>query len=1340
VVGLVLSAEEFSGPRRWRWLLADEDTGRPLADHEMDLGGAGDEYAAFTDLYRYVRWHAVPDRRTASEAQIVARVGAWAGRELLGEAVGEAIIAAAPVTVRVAVPAQAGFVAGWPLELGHAGGLPLAGRGDVTFVYDLAPGAAAAGNGRAAGAGSLRMLAVFSLPTQTSVLALRRERYELARLVRRIGARQRRRIELAVAQYGVTRQKLAEIADSGGGWDVLHLSGHGGRGQFLMEHDDGSPDPVDTGELMTLLAPLRRRVRLAVVSACESAAATTAETLRWLGLEGQAVQLEEQEAAGLADSAVDGTGMVLTGIARALVQRLGCAVLAMRYPVTDEFAIALTEDLYERVLGRGQNLGAALARAIREAAGPVPSPSRPAISVATPVLAGAQAAALVLQAPVGTPLLDPAAVRMERFPAEPERFVGRAKAMAQASVALAPGSGRTGVLLHGMAGSGKTACALELAYRYQDSFQAVAFWQAPETADEFAAALPSLAAALEVQLGGYGFAMADHIATAEAVAAFTPRLARLMEDNGILLVLDNLETLLTSGGQWRDKRWAPLIGALTSHEGESRVIVTSRTAPEQVAAGVLVLRVHALGLDESVALARELPGLRGLLHADASPLRDADPATMAADRDLVRRVLRVVQGHPKLMELADAAATDPARLAAQLGAAEADADGQVLDVFFRDGSTALDAAQFLDALNAWTTTALAGLPDPARLMAQLLACLEDSDRQSAVIEGNWADLWRRLGWPGEPPDVEPLAKVLDAAALIQPDQPPGQDPNQETAVIYRMHPGVAQAIRAAAGPAIQDATDTELAAFWTMIAEQEITHQGGEHSQMIVTACLSAAPYLLRRQDWHTASGLLEEALGRDHSPETIQAVVPSLHAIADATGLPANLGVLAKALRDVDRPRAERLLRAAMDRAVADENFRLASSLGGELVILLRLTGRLREALDVNGQIAEYTRRAGLGPWTQLIDQGQRLQILARMGQHQQVLDEIDDLLTRMDELPSQPAANDPVIPWNVREATLGVGRGSAISLKEWRQALDFNQAFLASLRARGATAHHRARVAFSDSGPLIHLGRLDDADRLLADCQQVFEDYGDLHQLGFVFGARANLEDERGNLTGALAFQQTAIRYSYLRRDPRDVANAHYNLASYLQEAGSDPAAQRAHRLAAALVYQLTGMTHELSSSCSALARELRAAGQQQLPGTVPEVIAVAEQTEGVKLGELIAALAPGPQDGAAALTQVLDIAGSMSGEQDTAIQQHVQQWEPAIALTVAVAGGHPDAAAELESFLDHAAEEQDWASLAAVLRRIAGGERGRQLLEGLDPVDTAIAGQVLARLTSPATETRP
>ena len=86
------------------------------------------------------------------------------------------------------------------------------------------------------------MLAVFSQPTETSVLALRRERYELDPPVRRIAARERAAVELQVVQYGATRERLREIADASDGWDMLHLSGHGPGGAFLLEKEDGSPD------------------------------------------------------------------------------------------------------------------------------------------------------------------------------------------------------------------------------------------------------------------------------------------------------------------------------------------------------------------------------------------------------------------------------------------------------------------------------------------------------------------------------------------------------------------------------------------------------------------------------------------------------------------------------------------------------------------------------------------------------------------------------------------------------------------------------------------------------------------------------------------------------------------------------------------------------------------------------------------------------------------------------------------------------------------------------------------------------------------------------------------
>jgi len=140
-VGLVLQAVDVAEPHRWRWLLVDESSGVPLADRQVELDPRAAETEAFEDLYRFLRWRADPDRRVASEAELVRRVGAWIGSVALGEQIGRAIVTAAPVTVRVQVPAGAEFLAFRPWELAHVGGVPLAARGDVALVYDL-PGPA----------------------------------------------------------------------------------------------------------------------------------------------------------------------------------------------------------------------------------------------------------------------------------------------------------------------------------------------------------------------------------------------------------------------------------------------------------------------------------------------------------------------------------------------------------------------------------------------------------------------------------------------------------------------------------------------------------------------------------------------------------------------------------------------------------------------------------------------------------------------------------------------------------------------------------------------------------------------------------------------------------------------------------------------------------------------------------------------------------------------------------------------------------------------------------------------------------------------------------------------
>jgi tetratricopeptide (TPR) repeat protein len=686
----------------------------------------------------------------------------------------------------------------------------------------------------------------------------------------------------------------------------------------------------------------------------------------------------------------------------------------------------------------------------------------------------------------------------------------------------------------------------------------------------------------------------------------------------------------------------------------------------------------------------------------------------------------VVQGHPKLLELADALATDPGVLAAQLDAADAAttaAERDRLGVFLTRGETGLAEDHFVAVLSQWTRQATHTLPEPAGVLFGILCCTEDPDRIQPILGAVWPLVWQELGHPGDPPTLADTVQVLVGAGLVAAEGDPAT---------YRIHPGVAEAGRAQAGAPLQQTVDQVLADLWRQLFFQARDTEGGGAGGLLLRAGRAAAPYLLRQEDWQAASGLLEQVVMRDHSPATVQEVLPLLRRIAQATtGTDRELiaaGLLAKVLGYVDPVAAEQQLRAVLERAVTQQRFDIASSIGGELANLLRDTGRLEEALAVVEQLPEYTRQAGLGPWTQLVDQGQRLQLLGMMGRAEEVLAGVQQLREAMATLPEHSDQDERVNPFNVREATLDVGRRAAQNLDRWEEALALNAEQVGSKRARGAPNHEIAFSWFNDYGPLIRLGRLEEARQLLEACRQVFEAEADLGNLGKTLGALADLEDERGRPGEAIRLHQTALRYAYAASDPEEVANSHNNLAVSLRQTSGDPAQVLAHRLAAAYLHSRTG-SGRLPSSLAGLAADLADAGDPApLPGSFGELCGRVGQVEGVRLAELAARLPTDQQPDDQTLAWLVRLA-RLPAE----VRGPVLAWTPLLEAVAAAAGGDQQATAELEPVLAELAKDPEWAALSGVLGRILAGERD-DLTEGLDPVDTAIITEALRRLTDP------
>ena len=86
--------------------------------------------------------------------------------------------------------------------------------------------------------------------------------------------------------------------------------------------------------------------------------------------------------------------------------------------------------------------------------------------------------------------------------------------------------------------------------------------------------------------------------------------------------------------------------------------------------------------------------------------------------------------------------------------------------------------------------------------------------------------------------------------------------------------------------------------------------------------------------------------------------------------------------------------------------------------------------------------------------------------------------------------------------------------------------------------------------------------------------------------------------------------------------------------------------------------------------------------------------------------------------------------AGEGD-AITQAMQQWDPVIRAVVAACNGNARAVQELEPFLNDVEKEDDWRNLVLAIRRIMQGERGVELMEGLDAVDATIVRRILGLL---------
>ncbi|MFH8470276.1 CHAT domain-containing protein [Streptomyces sp. NPDC017991] len=602
------------------------------------------------DLAELDRLHALPQRIAALRgkpgglARIedeVRRAGEWIARVGLG-GMTHHLKALGPAVVRLELPSQlAGFEA-LPWELGLVDGRPLALHG--TTVVRGARSSSEALHDPPELPPRLRMLALFSLPRATAALDLGAHRTALRGELLALAAGGRAGaapLELRTRQFGVGRATLRGMLDEADGWDIVHVVAHGLPGTLRLELPDGGEDPVATRDLIKLLGRLRNRVRLVFLSACWSggqAAGPDGAGSDGAGEEsGTAAHTGREEGDGDVLGGAGAAHPALTSLASAMADELGCAVVAMRFPVGNDFALAFAVRLYTRLLRHRHTLPQALHKALVETVDdPELGESRyQSFSAATPMLYGAAALdrGLLDRPLLGGPLPGRYQGNAGPLPDRPASFVGRLREMIGANTALAPASGVPGAVIHGERGMGATTCAALLAHDHREAFSTIVWHPRPEWAE---AITPSCADPvtdfmrhLEIRLPGLA-GLSDDLSWTEAMA----RIAGLR----VLVVVDATDRV-------HDPRWAEMIEALAlaSAERPGRLLLTARTDLPEIAPALRRVPLPPLEPAEMRQIIRTLPRL-GPIHRARETSRTAD------------QVLRRAAGNPGVLHEAEACA------------------------------------------------------------------------------------------------------------------------------------------------------------------------------------------------------------------------------------------------------------------------------------------------------------------------------------------------------------------------------------------------------------------------------------------------------------------------------------------------------------------------------------------------------------------------------------------------------------------------------------------------------------------------------------------------------------
>ncbi|WNM31545.1 hypothetical protein RKE30_14570 [Streptomyces sp. Li-HN-5-11] len=1045
-------AKDDGGAPRWWWRLT---TGRGETSRQtkaaVDLTGAGGEYYRFlTDPHGFM-WHKRFDE--TGRANLLRRLGRWLRESVLTQEIWGVLPMDRPSTVLIQLDvdkAEREMLA-YPLVLAADEGGSLADR-RLTFVHDVGHSRGADQDTRASADAPLHVVGVFNRSKSGEPLDLHAEQCQVFDKVRRIAADGRGLdITRRTLSYHVTHGQLNELASDAkrsmyrrdvGPWQlILHLADRGDPGSWSVAADDPDPQTPSSGKspmsVQDLWAMLQtgghhQRLRLVVITTRPASSPSLADQLQLFGIPSH-VEPEpgtgtEAEAGAKPDS---GT------LAVELARQQGCAVLAFRHRIADQAAVAFLVKLYEYLLARTLALPQAVAAALADC-----RPAMDTLDAAAPVLYGAEACGLI----VNPPLLPKTDEPLEKDSAA--SLIGHHDPMWTASEIIARIREANGVVLHGMAGVGKTTCATELISQYAGTYREVVRYPRKGTrmAADPSEALKGFVEVLlqqemlqQAMLRRARAAGEDGLPAPESLLADEltfDRFCKDVEENltemgtgYVLVFLSDIDHLITrrprdmhpspgefppGEGTWLNERWNRLIKAMTEPKsGGFRLLITSPVPLRLDQERMPDVPVPLLAPAEAFLYARSLPRL-GRLISDAA--RDVSGES---GRRLVRKVLSRAEGHPGLLRYADDLAGQPGgedRLRS-LAAATVGELGQ---------GAPEELPEAWRKIEEWADNAMEEVPpgDPRHLLLLVLSRLRPAHRVLYLGDGQapgllaevWAGLRSRRrelsphGTEVERPEgearqgngeVEELSELLDSlsrSCLIDCLHLPG---GEQTTI--RLQPAVDFAVRR-----WHDRIPGDVMALLAEVDRIAIQHTAGRVKEALRhrthgrTADVQrlipeALPYLERVGDWDAWLLLVAVLMARSRRGPGLKAMVRKLKEVADTMEprssarfeMAQRLSQVFKALDEGDRPGLSKLLGEGPGEPVVD-NSPLAMAMGSGILSGLRDTGRLEVAREVGDDYLRHVRpatRVGLVPSAVEVE---LLRVMVDQGEVSQALERI--------------------------------------------------------------------------------------------------------------------------------------------------------------------------------------------------------------------------------------------------------------------------------------------------------------------------------------------------------------